>query len=71
MQHLAEQLRLADTQREAELRRQAQYMSVAAAEAAVGERMRQSEDLDQVSTPLVCALCHSQLPCLEVAWLAC
>ena len=47
-QHLQEQLRLADSQREAELKRQAQYMAVASAEAAVGERMKHSEALDQV-----------------------
>ena len=48
MQHLAEQLQAADTQRDAELQRQAQFMTVAAAEAAVAERSRHSGDLDQV-----------------------
>ena len=57
-QHLAEQLKLADTQRETELQRQAQYMAVAAAEAAVGERVQQSQALDQACSLFACSVGH-------------
>ncbi|KAK9804866.1 hypothetical protein WJX72_009060 [[Myrmecia] bisecta] len=51
-QVLEEQQRLADAQRENELKRQAEYMAVAAAEAAVQERRLRGEELDKVRIKL-------------------